>query len=99
VSVCNKFLLLRISLACHRLQQIWWSPLSSKYLCEFLKKFKTVLSFTDHKVRKYKEYHSVCPDSPEREGKRKKKGESKKKTIESGCKLAKVRLTIGRESQ
>jgi hypothetical protein len=34
-----------------------------------------------------------------REGKRKKKGESKKKTIESGCKLAKVKLTIGRESQ
>jgi hypothetical protein len=45
--------------------------LSSKYLCEFLKKFKTVLSFTDHKVRKYKEYHSVCPDSPERKEERK----------------------------
>jgi hypothetical protein len=45
--------------------------LSGKYLCEFLKKFKTVLSFTDHKVRKYKEYHSVCPDSPERKEERK----------------------------
>jgi hypothetical protein len=83
--------------------------------------------FTDHKVRKYKEYHNVCVDSPERkkgrknedrgqkkrglrpeknkkgkgkrEGKRKKKGKGKKKTIESGCKLVKVRLTIGRESQ
>jgi hypothetical protein len=28
-------------------------------------------SFTDHKVRKYKEYYSVCPDSPERKEERK----------------------------
>jgi hypothetical protein len=43
VSVCIKFLLLRIFLACHRLQQFRWSPLSGKYLYEFSNKFETIL--------------------------------------------------------